>query len=146
MTDIIFDNQGSIIVLTPVSPVGERWLDDNVFGQFNGPPVSVDFRYADDIIDAAIDNGLEVASSAARSMILGLLDTGLEEDNKRALQDVDRDHKIRAFARAEWGAEPGGDFEDAMVIEHDAEVDITSTGYWVQAWVYVPKGEDDARE
>ena len=68
--------------------------------------------------------------------------TGLEEDNKRAQAERDRDHQIRAFARAEWGAEPGGDFEDAMVIEHDAEVDITPTGIWVQAWVYVaPESE-----
>ena len=59
MTDIIFDNQGSIIVLTPVSPDGERWLDGNVF-RLNGPSVSVDHRYADSIIDAAIDNGLDV--------------------------------------------------------------------------------------
>ena len=58
-------------------------------------------------------------------------------DNKRALQNVDRDH--RELARAEWGAEPGGDFEDVMVIEHDAEVDITPTGTWVQAWVYVAR-------
>ena len=60
-------------------------------------------------------------------------------DNQGSIIDADRDHKIRAFARAEWGAEPGGDFEDAMVIEHDAEVDITSTGVWVQAWVYVER-------
>ena len=60
-------------------------------------------------------------------------------DNQGTLQAVDRDHKIRELARAEWGAEPGGDFEDVMVIEHDAEVDITSTGAWVQAWVYVER-------
>ena len=62
-------------------------------------------------------------------------------DNKRALQNVDRDH--RELARAEWGAEPGGDFEDVMVIEHDAEVDITSTGAWVQAWVHVGRESEE---
>ena len=59
------------------------------------------------------------------------------------LQAVDRDHKIRELARAEWGAEPGGDFEDVMVIEHDAEVDITSTGAWVQAWAHVGRESEE---
>ena len=63
-------------------------------------------------------------------------------DNQGSIIDADRDHKIRALARAEWGAEPGGDFEDVMVIEYDAEVDISPEGIWVQAWVYVaPESE-----
>ena len=75
--------------------------------------MTVDSRYIDDIIDGALGDGLVVSG-----------DVG---------------DKVRAVARAEWGAEPGGDFEDVMVIEHDAEVNITPTGVWVQAWVNVAR-------
>ena len=68
--DITVNDQGSVILLTPNTPEGEAWIDDNI-GQGNGyqpyyPTVIVEPRYLGDIVHGAIEDGLQLADTLGR--------------------------------------------------------------------------------
>jgi len=63
--DILVENHGSIILLRPVSPVGQAWLQENVIGdetQMLGKAVVCEPRYVADIIFGVRGEGLLVVA------------------------------------------------------------------------------------
>jgi hypothetical protein len=61
--DILIENHGSIILLRPVSPVGENWLQQNVISeetQIFGNAVVCEPRYVMDIVLGARAGGVVV--------------------------------------------------------------------------------------
>jgi hypothetical protein len=52
MSDIRFENHGSIALLIPLSVAGQEWLDENVDpdAQTWGGGIAVEPRYVDDIL------------------------------------------------------------------------------------------------
>ena len=65
MTDIEFENHGSIFVMFGRSPAGVEWIDENVQitdeTQCWGTAIVVEPRYVADIAEGAIAAGLTVA-------------------------------------------------------------------------------------
>ena len=64
MSDVTVTDGGSIILLQPNTPEAESWIEDNI-GQDNGfqpywPTATCEHRYADDIIDGMMADGLTV--------------------------------------------------------------------------------------
>jgi len=64
MADIEVVNGGSIILLRPETDAGQAWIEENI-GQDNGfqpywPTVVCEVRYAGDVIDGMVADGLEV--------------------------------------------------------------------------------------
>jgi len=64
MADIEVANGGSIVLLRPVTSEGRDWVEENI-GQDNGyqpywPTVVCEARYAGDVIDGMVADGLEV--------------------------------------------------------------------------------------
>jgi hypothetical protein len=62
MTDLRFENHGSLILVRPVSDAGEKWLQETApdDAQFFGPALVVEPRYARGVYDAACDAGMAV--------------------------------------------------------------------------------------
>jgi hypothetical protein len=59
--DIQVENHGSLFLLRPVSAEGREWLDEHVaWEQSFGDAIVVEPRYVRDIVQGAIDDGLEV--------------------------------------------------------------------------------------
>tara|TARA_R110000737_G_scaffold171274_1_gene196864 strand:+ start:303 stop:509 length:207 start_codon:yes stop_codon:yes gene_type:complete len=64
MTDITVSNHGSIVLLTPVSEIGEGWLEEHIPSDaltWGKNSIVVEPRYVGDIIDGAAADGLAVA-------------------------------------------------------------------------------------
>ena len=64
MADIEVVNGGSIVLLRPETDAGKAWVEENI-GQDNGyqpywPTVVCGARYAGDVIDGMVADGLEV--------------------------------------------------------------------------------------
>lgn len=61
-TDFIFTNHGSITTLAPITPEARAWVDDNLSGdvQHFGQSIVIEPRYAGDIIDAIVWDGLAI--------------------------------------------------------------------------------------
>lgn len=62
--DVTVVDQGSIVILMAETPAGVEWVEEHI-GQDNGyqpywPNVVVGHRYADDVINGMIDDGLAV--------------------------------------------------------------------------------------
>ena len=63
MADIEVKNEGSVVLLIPMSSRGKAWIDDNLQlegWQWYGNAAAVEARYADAIVDGMQDDGLEV--------------------------------------------------------------------------------------
>ena len=64
MTDLRTDREGmNLVSITAVSPGGAEWLRNNVQSegwQWLGNTLCLDFRAAEEVIMAALDDGLEV--------------------------------------------------------------------------------------
>lgn len=61
--DVITDNFGSIIGITPMTPAAREWIDENCHvepWQWLGLTLNVDCRYAEDILQGMVDDGLIV--------------------------------------------------------------------------------------
>lgn len=61
--DIITDRYESIVGITPITPGAFDWIDENCHSepwQWLGGTLNIDCRYADDIIQEMIDDGLIV--------------------------------------------------------------------------------------
>jgi hypothetical protein len=61
--DVITDNYGSIVGITPMTPAAREWIDENVSAepwQWLGATLNIDRRYAGCLIDGMIDAGLTV--------------------------------------------------------------------------------------
>jgi len=64
MTDFSVNDQGSIVLIEPVSQAALDWVEEYI-GQDNGfqpywPTVVVEHRYADDVIEGMLNDGLEL--------------------------------------------------------------------------------------
>ena len=62
-TDVIVENFGSIIGITPMTPAAREWIDENCQTegwQWLGATLNVDFRMAADVLQGMIDSGLTV--------------------------------------------------------------------------------------
>ena len=61
MTDLRFENHGSIVKMTPESPAGQEWIDANIpeDAMMLGDSVCIEHRYAEDIILGAQNDGLD---------------------------------------------------------------------------------------
>jgi hypothetical protein len=62
MPDFIFTNHGSICTVAPTNPEAEEWVRYNVDpgAQWFGRGVAVEPRYVNDLVEAAICDGLTV--------------------------------------------------------------------------------------
>jgi len=63
MADVLVRNEGSIIMLTPSTPEGKAWIDENLgleSWQWLGNSCAIEWRYAPDIIDGMRRDGLDV--------------------------------------------------------------------------------------
>jgi hypothetical protein len=62
MVDIRIINHDSIVLLKPLTPPAERWLDSMLAhnGLTWGGAYPIEPRYVDDILDGAHDDGLTV--------------------------------------------------------------------------------------
>jgi hypothetical protein len=61
--DIKIEDHGSIVLLIPISAIGEQWVDENLNGpetQRWGRGVVVEPRYVLHIVEGARGDGLEV--------------------------------------------------------------------------------------
>ncbi len=59
--DVITDRFGSIVGITPMTPAARAWIDENCRTepwQWLGPTLNVDCRYAADILQGMVDDGL----------------------------------------------------------------------------------------
>jgi len=63
MADVEVKNEGSVVLLIPMSDRGKDWIDENLqleSWQWYGNAAAVEARYADPIVDGMMDDGLEV--------------------------------------------------------------------------------------
>jgi hypothetical protein len=61
--DVRFENQGSIILLQPLTDAGQRWIDENVSSepwQWLGGALTVDWRMAEELAALMQDDGLVI--------------------------------------------------------------------------------------
>jgi hypothetical protein len=61
--DLKIYNEGSIIVLTPLTEDARNWIDENCnveSWQWMGGSLAIDYRFAEDIIYGLADAGFEV--------------------------------------------------------------------------------------
>jgi hypothetical protein len=61
--DILIHNRGSMFGFQPTSDVGRTWIDENLQTegwQWLGRTLYVDHRYADDILDGMVNDGLTI--------------------------------------------------------------------------------------
>jgi hypothetical protein len=62
IADLTVNNQGSIFLLTPETPAGKAWIDQNIPDEAMrmGPSVVVEHRYIGNIVEGAIHDGMIV--------------------------------------------------------------------------------------
>jgi hypothetical protein len=61
--DLKLTNHGSIFLLTPVSEAGHNWIDEHIPNdatRWGRADVVVEHRYAADLINAAVEDSLNV--------------------------------------------------------------------------------------
>ncbi len=60
--DVDLARHGSIDLLTPLTPQAQTWMDENISNdaQWFGSALAVEPRYAPDIVQGMIDDGLAV--------------------------------------------------------------------------------------
>ncbi len=61
--DVHVENEGSIFVFTPMTPAAREWVDDNVHSepwQWTGASLCVDHRFARDLAQGMLTDGLNV--------------------------------------------------------------------------------------
>jgi hypothetical protein len=61
--DVRFENQGSIILLLPLTSAGQRWIDENVSTeswQWLGGALTVDWRMAEELAALMQEEGLVI--------------------------------------------------------------------------------------
>jgi hypothetical protein len=66
MTDLTVESHGSIALVTPLTPLGETWLQENTVTegwQWLGKSLGVDHRYIIPLLEGAIQDGLEVETA-----------------------------------------------------------------------------------
>jgi hypothetical protein len=63
MADFLFQNHGSITILTPRSDAGRQWIDDHIPADATTwcSGIVIEPRYAQDILDGIEADGLEVS-------------------------------------------------------------------------------------
>ena len=64
MPDVLTDNFGSIVGITPMTPIAREWIDENCQTepwQWLGGTLNVDRRYADDLVEGMAEAGLTIA-------------------------------------------------------------------------------------
>jgi hypothetical protein len=64
-TDVRVRNEGSIVMFTPVSDAAKTWFDENVHHevwQWFGESLCVEWRYAEDLIEGLLNEGLIVGA------------------------------------------------------------------------------------
>ena len=62
--DVRVDNHGSIFIVTPCSPAGSEWVDDNLpteAQRWGANGVVVEHRYITPIVEGMLSDGLAVA-------------------------------------------------------------------------------------
>lgn len=63
MPDLRFSSHGSIVTIAPETERGRQWMDDNLAAeswQWLGNSLGVEWRFAEDIFNGALGDGLEV--------------------------------------------------------------------------------------
>jgi hypothetical protein len=62
MADLVFQNHGSIFVCIPDTDEGKDWIDQNISDDAMpwGRGIVIEHRFVGDIIQGAINDGLEV--------------------------------------------------------------------------------------
>ena len=66
MPDVLTDNFGSIVGITPMTPTAREWIGENVDAepwQWLGGTLNIDRRYADDLVEGMVEAGLTVGVS-----------------------------------------------------------------------------------
>lgn len=60
--DFIFSSHGSVTLLWPASEAAREWLDEHMpeDAQYLGEAVAIEPRYAGDVIEGAMNDGLTV--------------------------------------------------------------------------------------
>jgi hypothetical protein len=62
--DVRVSNLGTIFLFTPLTEEGKAWMDENVEDdahQYFGPSLVVEHRFARDLADGMVNDGLQVA-------------------------------------------------------------------------------------
>jgi len=70
--DVVFSNQGTIIVFTPLTPEGEAWFAENVEvpdWAYQGPSICADHRPGLAILAGLAESGLRVADASAARVV-----------------------------------------------------------------------------
>lgn len=63
--DFEVNDEGTIVQIIPVSQTAKDWIDENVESegwQWLGRALCIDHRYAEDIIDGMLSEGLEMGA------------------------------------------------------------------------------------
>jgi hypothetical protein len=63
MPDVLTDNFGSIVGITPMTPTAREWIGENVDAepwQWLGGTLNIDRRYAADLVEGMVEAGLTV--------------------------------------------------------------------------------------
>lgn len=63
MADVLVRNEGTVVLLTPKSIEARAWVDENLgleSWQWLGDSFAVEWRYAPNVVDGMIGDGLEV--------------------------------------------------------------------------------------
>ncbi len=63
MVDLEYRDEGTVVVLRPVTEAAQAWIDENIISegwQWLGNTLAVDHRYADAVLNGAQDAGLVV--------------------------------------------------------------------------------------
>jgi hypothetical protein len=63
MSDVRIESDSSMVVITPVSHLGRQWLSENAqyeSWQWLGRSLAIDKRFAADIVEGMIGDGLDV--------------------------------------------------------------------------------------
>lgn len=60
--DVLIENHGSIILFRPLTPDGDAWIENNIGSdaQYFGDALAVEHRYAEDIAEGMMSDGLTV--------------------------------------------------------------------------------------
>jgi hypothetical protein len=59
--DISIENHGSLTLFRPLTDEGREWLESNTEGTWWGGALAVEPRYAVDLAEGAVEEGLGVA-------------------------------------------------------------------------------------
>ena len=70
--DVVFSDQGTVVVFSLLTPAGEEWFEENVAYEGwarMGPVIVADHRPARDIITGLLTDGLRVAQAPTTTVI-----------------------------------------------------------------------------